>query len=212
TYAAGKRLLLPLSRLDMVQKYSGIEGVAPRLDQLGGTSWNRTKSKVKSSMRDMAAELLKLYAERQLAKAPAMPPDSDLQHQFEAAFAYEESPDQVEAIAVIKEDLQRDRPMDRLLCGDVGYGKTEVAMRAAFKAVDGGGQVAVLAPTTILADQHLETFRRRFENVPLTIEVISRFRTPAEIRDIRERAKAGKVDILIGTHRLLSKDIELPRL
>ncbi len=212
TYAAGKRLLLPLSRLDMVQKYSGIEGVAPRLDQLGGTSWNRTKSKVKSSMRDMAAELLKLYAERQLAKAPAMPPDSDLQHQFEAAFAYEESADQVEAIAVIKEDLQRDRPMDRLLCGDVGYGKTEVAMRAAFKAVDGGGQVAVLAPTTILADQHLETFRRRFAGFPLSIEMISRFRSPQEVRELRKRLAAGQPDILIGTHRLLSKDIHIPKL
>jgi transcription-repair coupling factor (superfamily II helicase) len=212
TYAAGKRLLLPLSRLDMVQKYSGIEGVAPRLDQLGGTSWNRTKSKVKGSMRDMAAELLKLYAERQLAKAPAMPPDSDFQRQFEAAFAYEESPDQVEAIAVIKEDLQRDRPMDRLLCGDVGYGKTEVAMRAAFKAVDGGGQVAVLAPTTILADQHLETFRRRFAGFPLSIEMISRFRSPQEVRELRKRLAAGQLDILIGTHRLLSKDIHIPKL
>jgi transcription-repair coupling factor (superfamily II helicase) len=211
-YASGKRLLLPLNRLDLVQKYSGIEGVAPRLDQLGGTSWNRTKSKVKSSMRDMAAELLKLYAERQLAKAPALPPDTDLQHQFEAAFAYEESPDQNEAIAVIKEDLQRQRPMDRLLCGDVGYGKTEVAMRAAFKAVDGGGQVAVLAPTTILADQHLETFRRRFAGFPVAIEMVSRFRSPQEVRELRQRLAAGRVDILIGTHRLLSKDIQLPRL
>ncbi|HYN23136.1 MAG TPA: CarD family transcriptional regulator, partial [Thermoanaerobaculia bacterium] len=151
SYAGGKRLLLPLSRLDQVQKYSGIEGIAPRLDQLGGTSWNRTKARVKSGMRDMAGELLKLYAERQIARAPAMPPDSDLLHQFEAAFPYEETPDQLETIAVIKEDVQRERPMDRLLCGDVGYGKTEVAMRAAFKAVDSGYQVAVLAPTTILA-------------------------------------------------------------
>src|SRR5215210_662930 len=143
SYSGGKRLLLPLSRLDLIQKYSGIEGIAPRLDQLGGTSWNKTKARVKSGMRDMAGELLKLYAERQIAQAPAMPPDSDLLHQFEAAFPYEETPDQLEAIAVIKEDPQRERPMDRLLCGDVGYGKTEVAMRAAFKAVDGGHQVAV---------------------------------------------------------------------
>jgi transcription-repair coupling factor (superfamily II helicase) len=212
SYATGKRLLLPLSRLDLIQKYSGIEGVAPRLDQLGGTSWNKTKARVKSSMRDMAAELLKLYAERQIAKAPAMPGDTDLQHQFEAAFPYEESPDQLETIAVIKEDLQRERPMDRLLCGDVGYGKTEVAMRAAFKAVDGGYQVAVLAPTTILADQHLETFRRRFADLPVTIEMISRFRSPAEVKEIKKRLKEGKVDILIGTHRLLSKDMELPKL
>ena len=211
-YAAGKRLLLPLSRLDQVQKFSGIEGVAPRLDQLGGTSWNRTKSRVKSSMRDMAAELLKLYAERQIARAPVMPPDSDFLHQFEAAFPYEETPDQLETIAVIKEDLQRERPMDRLLCGDVGYGKTEVAMRAAFKVVDSGYQVAVLAPTTILADQHFETFQKRFAGFPVTIEMISRFRAPQEVKDLRKRLAEGKVDILIGTHRVLSKDIQLKKL
>ncbi len=212
SYAAGKRLLLPLSRIDQVQKYSGIEGVAPRLDQLGGTSWNRTKARVKKGMRDMADELLKHYAERQVARAPAMPQDTDLLHQFEAAFVYEESPDQIEAIATIKEDLQRERPMDRLLCGDVGYGKTEVAMRAAFKAVDGGYQVAVLAPTTILADQHLETFRKRFDGFPIQIEMVSRFRSPQEMRELKKRLGEGKVDILVGTHRLLSKDIQLPRL
>jgi transcription-repair coupling factor (superfamily II helicase) len=211
-YAGGKRLLLPLSRLDQVQKYSGIEGVAPRLDQLGGTSWNRTKARVKSGMRDMAGELLKLYAERQLARAPAMSPDSDWMRQFEAAFPYEESPDQIEAIATIKVDLERERPMDRLLCGDVGYGKTEVAMRAAFKAVDSGYQVAVLAPTTILADQHLETFRRRLADLPVSIEMISRFRSPAEVREIKKGLAAGKVDVLIGTHRLLSRDVQMPKL
>ncbi len=211
-YAAGKRLLVPLDRLDLIQKYSGIEGLAPKLDQLGGTSWNKTKSRIKNSLRDMAGELLKLYAERQLARAPALPPDSDLQRQVEAAFAYEESSDQLDAIAAIKADLESEKPMDRLLCGDVGYGKTEVAMRAAFKAVDGGYQVAVLAPTTILADQHLATFRRRFEGFPVSVEMISRFRTPAEVRDIKQRAAEGKVDVLIGTHRLLSKDIKLPRL
>jgi transcription-repair coupling factor (superfamily II helicase) len=211
-YASGKRLLLPLSRIDQVQKFSGIEGVAPRLDQLGGTSWNRTKARVKKGMQDMAGELLKLYAERQVARAPAMPPDTDLLHQFEAAFVYEESPDQLEAIATIREDLQRERPMDRLLCGDVGYGKTEVAMRAAFKAVDGGYQVAVLAPTTILADQHLETFRKRFAGFPVTVEMVSRFRSPQEVRELKKRLGEGKVDVLIGTHRLLSKDIQLPRL
>ncbi len=211
-YASGKRLLLPLSRLDQVQKFSGIEGVAPRLDQLGGTSWNRTKSRVKSSMRDMAAELLKLYAERQIARAPVMPPDTDLLHQFEAAFPYEETPDQLETIAVIKEDLQRERPMDRLLCGDVGYGKTEVAMRAAFKVVDAGYQVTVLAPTTILADQHSETFQKRFAGFPINIEMISRFRAPQEVKELRKRLAEGKVDILIGTHRVLSKDIHLAKL
>ncbi|HEY0511073.1 MAG TPA: transcription-repair coupling factor [Thermoanaerobaculia bacterium] len=212
SYASGKRLLLPLSRIDQVQKYSGIEGVAPRLDQLGGTSWNKTKARVKKGMRDMAGELLKLYAERQIARAPALPQDTDLLRQFEAAFPYEETPDQLEAIATIREDLQRERPMDRLLCGDVGYGKTEVAMRAAFKAVDGGYQVAVLAPTTILADQHLETFRRRFAGFPVNVEMVSRFRSPQEVRELKKRLGDGKVDILIGTHRLLSKDIQLPRL
>ncbi|HUP41609.1 MAG TPA: transcription-repair coupling factor [Thermoanaerobaculia bacterium] len=211
-YASGQRLLLPLSRLDQVQKFSGIEGVAPRLDRLGGTSWNRTRARVKQSLRDMADELLKLYAERLVARAPAMPEDSDLMRQFEAAFPYEETPDQLEAIAALKADLEQTRPMDRLLCGDVGYGKTEVAMRAAFKAVDGGHQVAVLAPTTILADQHLETFRERFEDFPVTVEMISRFRSPAEVREVAGRLAAGKVDVLVGTHRLLSRDVEIPKL
>jgi len=189
-----------------------MEGVSPRLDKLGGTSWSRTKARVKKSMRDMAGELLKLYAERQVAQAPVMLDDTDLMHQFEAAFPYDETLDQLEAIAAIKEDLQQERPMDRLLCGDVGYGKTEVAMRAAFKAVDSGYQVAVLAPTTILADQHVETFRDRFEDFPVKIEMISRFRSPAEVRAVRDRLATGDVDILIGTHRLLSKDIEIPKL
>ena len=211
-YAGGQRLLLPLSRLDLVQKYSGIEGAAPRLDKLGGTSWNKTKDRVKKSLRDMAGELLELYAERQVAEAPVLPPESDLARQFAAAFAYEETPDQFEAIAAISEDLERSRPMDRLLCGDVGYGKTEVAMRAAFKAVDGGYQVAVLAPTTILADQHLETFQERFKGFPVTVDMISRFRTPEEVREIKKGLAAGKIDVLIGTHRLLSRDVEIPKL
>src|SRR5262249_35256062 len=147
-----------------------------------------------------------------VARAPAMPPDTDMLHQFEAAFPYEETPDQLEAIATIREDLQRERPMDRLLCGDVGYGKTEVAMRAAFKAVDAGYQVAVLAPTTILADQHWETFKRRYQGFPVEIEMLSRFRSPPEVKEVKQRLADGKVDILIGTHRLLSKDIDLERL
>lgn len=211
-YAGGKRLLLPLSRLDQIQNFSGIEGVHPRLDKLGGTSWSRTKSRVKKGLRDMAGELVKLYAARQVAEAPPMPPDSDLLHQFEAAFAYEETPDQLEAIAAVREDLEKERPMDRLLCGDVGYGKTEVAMRAAFKVVDGGYQVAVLAPTTILVDQHLTTFRKRLEGFPVNVEMVSRFRSAAEIRVIRKKLRAGEIDILIGTHRLLSKDLEIPKL
>lgn len=211
-YATGKRLLLPLSRLDQVQKYSGIEGLAPRLDRLGGSSWKRTKKRIKSGMRDMAEELLKLYAERQLAMAPQIDANGDMVGQFEAAFEYEATEDQMEAIGAIFDDLGKSQPMDRLLCGDVGFGKTEVSMRAAFRVVEGGYQVAVLAPTTILADQHLETFQRRFKDFPVRIEMISRFRTPAEVRDIQKAVEAGKIDILIGTHRLLSRKVDFPKL
>jgi transcription-repair coupling factor (superfamily II helicase) len=211
-YSEGKTLLLPLARLDQIQRYSGIEGVEPRLDRLGGSSWRRTKSRVRSSVRDMAKELLKLYAERQLSQAPAMFPDSELQRQFESSFEFDETDDQLAATEAIKQDLESSRPMDRLLCGDVGFGKTEVAMRAAFKAVDSGYQVAVLAPTTILADQHLETFRRRMASFPVRVDMVSRFRTAKEVREIAQAVKDRKVDILVGTHRLLSKDVEFPKL
>ncbi len=211
-YATGQRLLMPLARLDQIQKYSGIEGVSPRLDRLGGTSWKRTKRRIKKGMRDMAEELLKLYAERQMAEAPPMAADSELQQQFEAAFSFDETPDQLEAIGAIKHDLESTRPMDRLLCGDVGFGKTEVAVRAAFKAVDNGYQVAVLAPTTILADQHLETFRKRCKGFPVRVEMVSRFCTPAEVRDTRQRLADGTLDIVIGTHRLLGKSFSIPKL
>ncbi len=211
-YAGGKRLLVPLARLDLIQKYSGIEGIAPRLDQLGGSSWNKTRVKVRSGMRDMAEELLKLYAERQLARAPILAGSTDLERQFAAAFPYEETPDQAEAITIVLEDLAQSKPMDRLLCGDVGFGKTEVAMRAAFRAVDAGYQVAVLAPTTILADQHLEVFSRRFEGFPVTIERLSRLRVGKDLKDLKTRIAGGKVDITLGTHRLLSKDVEFQRL
>jgi transcription-repair coupling factor (superfamily II helicase) len=211
-YAEGKTLLLPLSRLDQIQRYSGIEGVAPRLDRLGGSSWRKTKSRVRASVRDMAKELLKLYAERQLSQAPALFPDSDLQRQFEASFEFDETDDQLAAAEAIKQDLESTRPMDRLLCGDVGFGKTEVAIRAAFKAVDSGYQVAVLAPTTILADQHLETFRRRLDAFPVRVDMVSRFRTAKEVREIAKAVKEHKVDILVGTHRLLQKDLEFAKL
>ena len=211
-YSDGKRLLLPLSRLDQIQKFSGIEGIAPRLDQLGGSSWNRTKSRIKSGLRDMADELIKLYAARQMAQAPQMTASSELESQFDASFEFDETADQLEAIGAIYEDLAQTRPMDRLLCGDVGFGKTEVAMRAALRAVDNGYQVAVLAPTTILADQHLETFRRRFHGLPVTIDMISRFRTPAEVKEIQSKVGLGAIDILIGTHRLLAKEINWKRL
>jgi len=211
-YAGNKRLFVPIDRLHLVQKYGGIEGIAPRLDQLGGSSWNRTKSKVKRALQDMAGELLKLYAERQLARAPILAGDTDLERQFAAAFPYEETADQSEAIATILADLEKSRPMDRLLVGDVGFGKTEVAMRAAFRAVDSGYQVAVLAPTTILADQHLETFSERFQGFGVTVERISRLRTGKDLTELKERLTAGQVDIVIGTHRVLSRDIGFHRL
>ncbi|MEL7058908.1 MAG: DEAD/DEAH box helicase, partial [Acidobacteriota bacterium] len=184
-YAGGKRLLMPLSRLDQVQKYGGIEGIAPRLDKLGGSSWTRTKSRIKRGMRDMAQELLKLYAERQMAQAPEITGGGELQERFEAGFEFEETPDQLEAIEAIYDDLAGRQPMDRLLCGDVGFGKTEVAMRAALRTVEGGYQVAVLAPTTILVDQHFERFKQRFTGLPVRIEMISRFRSQAEVKDIQ---------------------------
>jgi transcription-repair coupling factor (superfamily II helicase) len=211
-YDGDRALLLPPSRLDLIQRYAGFEGVEPRLDRLGGTSWTRTKERVRAGMQRLAGDLLRLYAERQVAEAPAMPEDSDLQRHFEMAFDYEETADQLEAVEAIKRDLESRQPMDRLLCGDVGFGKTEVAMRVAFKAVDGGYQVALLAPTTILADQHLDTFRERFAGFPVEIEMVSRFRTPAQVREIRERLEEGRIDILIGTHRLLSEDIRIPNL
>ncbi len=211
-YTGGRSLLLPLSRLDQIQRYSGIEGLSPRLDQLGGTSWSRTKERVKRSMQKLAGNLVQLYAERQLASAPPMAESGDLMAQFEAAFEYEETEDQSVSIQAVKEDLERDRPMDRLLCGDVGFGKTEVAMRAAFKVVESGYQVALLAPTTILADQHLETFQKRFAGYPVRVEMISRRRSNRAVREIREDLTKGKVDILIGTHRLLGRDVEIPNL
>jgi transcription-repair coupling factor (superfamily II helicase) len=211
-YAGGRRLFVPVDRLHLISKYGGIEGMAPRLDQLGGSSWSRTQTKVKSALRDMAQELVRLYAERQLAKAPILAGDTDLERQFAAAFPFQETPDQSEAIATLYADLAQSKPMDRLLVGDVGFGKTEVAMRAAFRAVDSGCQVAVLAPTTILADQHLETFQRRFEGTGVTVERISRLLTGPALKQLRQRLEAGTVDILIGTHRLLSQDVKFRRL
>ncbi len=209
-YSSGRTLLLPLTRLGEIERYSGIDGLKPKLDRLGGSSWTRKKSRIRRSLQAIATDLLKLYAARRLAQAVPMSEDSDRQLQFEAAFPHEETPDQLEAVRTIKADLAREQPMDRLLCGDVGFGKTEVAMRAAFKAVDNGLQVALLAPTTILADQHLRTFRQRFQGFDVEIDMVSRFRSAAETRRIRQRLAEGRIQVLIGTHRLLGKDIELP--
>ena len=206
-YAGEARLYLPLERLDLVQKYRSIEGARPTLDKLGGISWERTKARVRKSLRELAEELLKLYAQRKLAHGVAFSPDTHWQREFEDTFEFAETPDQLTAVTDIKRDLEKPEPMDRLLCGDVGYGKTEVAMRAAFKVVQDSRQVAVLAPTTVLAFQHFETFRQRFAPFPVRVEMLSRLRSAREQKKILKDLELGKVDITIGTHRLLSKDL-----
>jgi len=206
-YADGAKLYVPVERLDLVQKYSSAEGHVPTLDRLGGIAWQKTKARAKRAMRDMAEELLKLYAERKLVTGYAFSGDSPWQQEFEDAFPYELTPDQATAISDAKRDMEQPTPMDRLLCGDVGYGKTEVAMRSAFKAVMDGKQVAVLAPTTVLAYQHYQTFRARFAAFPARIELLSRFRSPKEQKEIVAAVEAGAIDVLIGTHRILSRDL-----
>ena len=207
-YAEDSRLYVPLERMDLVQSYRVVEGNHPPLDRLGGTAWNSRKTRVRKSLEDMADQLLALYAERKTAQGFAFSPDGNWQREFEDAFEFEETPDQLTAISDIKRDLEKPSPMDRLLCGDVGYGKTEVAMRAAFKAIADAKQVAILTPTTVLAFQHFETFKKRFAAFPTRIEMLSRFRTAAEQKIILADLEAGKVDIVIGTHRLLSKDVK----
>jgi len=208
SYQGRDKLFVPITRLDLVQKYSGVGGHAPQLDRLGGTGWTKTRQKVKKAMQEMAVGLLNLYAARRTVKGFACGPDTQWQHDFEAAFPWELTIDQQTAVADIKRDMQAEMPMDRLLCGDVGFGKTEVAMRAAFKMVMEGKQVAILAPTTVLVFQHLNTIRARFAAFPARIESLSRFRSPKEQKTVVAAARTGEVDILVGTHRLLSKDIE----
>jgi transcription-repair coupling factor (superfamily II helicase) len=207
-FAEAARLYVPLTRLDLVQKYRSSEGAKPVLSHLGTQSWSKTKARVKKAMKDMADELLKLYAERKTAVGHAFPPGNEWFREFEDAFEFNETEDQAQAIKDVIRDMESSQPMDRLLCGDVGYGKTEVAMRAAFKAIADNKQVAVLAPTTVLAFQHFETFKQRFAPFPITIEMISRFRSPKQQKEILQKAEAGKIDVLIGTHRILSKDIK----
>jgi len=208
TYAEDARLYVPLERMDLVQKYNSLGGAEPPLDRLGGTGWAARKARVRKSVADMAEKLLKLYAERKVAKGFRFSADSPWQREFEDAFEFEETPDQARAIEEVKRDMEGPQPMDRLLCGDVGYGKTEVALRATFKAVEDSRQVAVLAPTTVLAFQHWETFRRRMAAFPMRIEMLSRFRTKAEQKAVLAELETGKVDVVIGTHRLLSKDVK----
>jgi transcription-repair coupling factor (superfamily II helicase) len=208
-FADQAKLYVPLTRLDLIQKYRSTDtGPAPQLNKLGTQAWQKTKARVKKAMADMTAELLILYAQRKAAQGTPFSPDTNMQREFEDAFDFNETDDQLAAISDIKADMESTQPMDRLLCGDVGYGKTEVAMRAAFKAVQDGKQVAVLTPTTVLSFQHYESFKRRFANFPVNIEMISRFRTAKEQKEILQKVADGKIDILIGTHRILSKDLK----
>ena len=207
-YADDAKVYVPLARIDLIQKYQSLGGAPPSLDKLGTTVWEARKSRVRKSVDDMADKLLELYAERKASEGHAFSPDSNFQREFEDAFEFEETPDQLRAIGEVKKDMESALPMDRLLCGDVGYGKTEVAMRAAFKAVNDSKQVAVLGPTTVLSFQHYQTFRRRFAAFPVRIEMLSRFRSEKEQKQVIEDLEAGKVDIVIGTHRILSKDVK----
>ncbi len=212
-YAGEDRLYVPLDQITLIQKYIGMDGRKPRIDALGKQSaWNRIKQKVKESVEETARELLKIYSARNSIKGHQYPPDTMWQEEFESLFEYEETPDQITAIEDVKDDMENPKPMDRLVCGDVGFGKTEVAIRAAFKSVMAGKQVAVLVPTTVLAMQHYETFRKRFSGYPVEIDMMSRFRTAGEIAKIRNNLKEGRVDIVIGTHALLSKDLHIKNL
>jgi len=208
----GGRVYLPVQNIEKLSKYRSEEGVTPKVDKLGGKSWQKKKERVRKKVRDMAAQLLALYAGRKVARGFSFSPDTELHREFDSFFAYEETPDQLKAIEDIKKDMESDLPMDRLVCGDVGYGKTEVAMRAAFKAIYDGRQVAVLVPTTILAEQHYRTFEERFSGFPVKADFISRFKSRKEIGDTLAGLARGDIDIIIGTHGLLSKKVTFNRL
>ena len=206
-YQDGDKLYLPVDRLNLIQRYIGGDGRSPRLDKLGSHSWQRAKKRAKAAVSEMVKELLDLYAARQVFEGFKFPPLDQFYKEFEATFEYEETPDQMQAIDEVMKDMGNPKPMDRLICGDVGYGKTEVAIRAAYRAVMNGKQIAILVPTTVLAQQHYRTFCERFEIYPVVIEVLSRFKSPREQKEVLQRLKEGKVDIVIGTHRLLQKDV-----
>lgn len=206
-YKDGDKLYVPTEKMDCVQKYTSKESAVPTLSKLGSVAWERLKSKTKTQIKEIAENLIKLYATRKTRKGYSFASDTVWQNELEASFQYNETPDQVVALEDIKKDMENDLPMDRLVCGDVGFGKTEVALRAAFKAVDGGKQVAVLVPTTVLAQQHYHTFKERLNSFPISVDVISRFRKAKTQKEIIQHIQSGKIDIIIGTHRLLSKDI-----
>ena len=206
-YRGGDRVFAPTDQLARISRYVGADGDEPQLSPLGGKRWQNMKSRARRAAQAMAGDLINLYAERQVRKGHAFSPDGELQLTFEAAFPYRETADQMDAIEAVKADMESERPMDRLICGDVGYGKTEIALRAAHKAAADGKQVMMLVPTTILAQQHFGTFRERFADTPFNVEMVSRLRKPAEVKEILQRFHEGKVDVLIGTHRLLSRDV-----
>jgi transcription-repair coupling factor (superfamily II helicase) len=204
----GVRVFVPASKIDLVQKYVGGGNTQPELSRFGGASWQNRKARVQAAVMDLASDMIQLQALREAQPGIAYPPDTDWQREFEAAFPYQETPDQLTSLGEIKLDMERARPMDRLLCGDVGYGKTELAVRAAFKAIDNGRQVAVLVPTTVLAEQHYRTFGQRLAEYPFVVECLSRFRTTGEQKEIVNRLAKGGVDVVIGTHRLVSADVQ----
>ncbi len=207
-YLDGDKLYIPVDRLDQIQRYIGPDGHAPKIDKLGGPSWDAVKEKVRKSVREVAEELVGIYAAREVMERDAFAPPDRLYDEFSASFEFEETPDQARAIEDIHLDMNDAKPMDRLICGDAGFGKTEVALRASFRSVMGGRQVAVLVPTTILAEQHYQTFSRRLQDYPVRVEVLNRFRTKAEQQSILEGLRKGVVDIVVGTHRLLQKDVD----
>ena len=211
-YADGGNLYLPATKLEGIQKYAGAEAKKPKLNRLGGSEWHKTKTRVRGAVREIAKDLVKLYAARQDQEGFQYGPDTVWQREFEEMFPYEETEDQLDAIDAVKRDMESRKIMDRLICGDVGYGKTEIALRAAFKAIQEGKQVVYLVPTTILAQQHYNTFVQRMKDFPVRVDMMSRFRTPAEQKKTLEDLKKGLVDVLIGTHRVLSKDVEFKSL
>ncbi|NCB06361.1 MAG: DEAD/DEAH box helicase, partial [Clostridia bacterium] len=207
-YAGNDKLYVPTDQFDRVQRFIGAEHAAPKLNRLGGNEWQRQKSKVKAGLKKLAFDLVALYAKRQSQTGYAFSHETPWQREFEDLFPYELTPDQQQSVAQIENDMERPINMDRLLCGDVGYGKTEVALRAAFKAVVEGKQVAILAPTTILVQQHFRTVEKRFAGFPIKCDMLSRFKSPKEQKEILQRLKEGKIDFIVGTHRLLAKDVQ----
>ena len=211
-FGGEEHVYLPIEQVNLIQRYVGKEGRAPKLDRIGGKSWDARKAKVRKSVEELAERLVRLYARRKQAQGTAFESDTDWQAQFEAGFPFQETEDQIRCIEEVKADMEAPSPMDRLVCGDVGFGKTEVALRAAFKAVMGGRQVAVLTPTTILAEQHFETFSERFGAFPARVEMLSRFRSKQEQRAVVAAVAAGAVDVVVGTHRLIQKDVKFKNL